>query len=90
LNPSQSAYDADLTDAEWEHLVPLVPAIKSGGRPPEHSCREILNGIFYAVRSGGAWKLLPHSRRESPPVFWAILHASTEIFPEKYCRHGIL
>jgi len=59
-NPSRTSYDTDLTDAEWERLVPLVPAVKSGGRPPQHSRREILNGIFDAVRSGGAWHLLPH------------------------------
>jgi transposase len=53
-------YDTDLTDREWEQLKPLVPLAKPGGRPPIHSRREILNGIFYAVRSGCAWKLLPH------------------------------
>jgi transposase len=37
-----------------------VAPTKAGGRPPKHSRREILNGIFYAVRSGGAWKLLAH------------------------------
>ena len=60
MTPSRTAYDTDLTDTEWESLVPLVPRSKAGGRPPKHSRREILNGIFYAVRSGGAWKLLPH------------------------------
>jgi transposase len=74
LNPSRTSYDTDLTDAEWEQLVPLVPPAKAGGRPPKQSRREILNGIFYAVRSGGAWKLLPH---DLPPwrtvyhYFWA-------------------
>ena len=60
LNPSRTSYDTDLTDAEWEQLAPLVPPVKPGGRPPQHSRREILNGIFYAVRGGSAWKLLPH------------------------------
>jgi putative transposase len=60
LNSLRNAYETDLTDAEWEQLAPLVPVAKSGGRPPKHSRREILNGIFSAVRSGGAWKPLPH------------------------------
>jgi putative transposase len=60
LTLSRTAYDTDLTDAEWEQLEPLVPAARPGGRPAKHSRREILNGIFYAVRSGSAWKLLPH------------------------------
>jgi transposase len=54
------SYDSDLTDAEWSRLEPLVPAPKHGGRPAKHTRREILNGICYAIRSGGAWKMLPH------------------------------
>ena len=54
------SYDSDLTDAEWSRLEPLVPAPKHGGRPAKHTRREILNGICYAIRSGGAWKLLSH------------------------------
>jgi Putative transposase of IS4/5 family (DUF4096) len=52
------SYDSDLTDAEWSRLEPLVPAPKHGGRPAKHTRREILNAICYAIRSGGAWKLL--------------------------------
>ena len=70
----RQAYDTDLTDAEWNRLEPLVPAPKPGGRPPKHTRREIVNGICYAIRSGGAWKLLPH---DLPPwrtvyhYFWS-------------------
>jgi putative transposase len=60
VNPSRTSYDSDLTDVEWEQLAPLVPPVKLGGRPPKYSRREILNGIFYVTRSGGAWHLLPH------------------------------
>jgi len=71
---SRSPYDTDLTDAEWNQLEPLVPAPKPGGRPAKHARREILNAIFYIVRSGSAWKLLPH---DLPPwrtvyhYFWS-------------------
>src|SRR3954468_2164682 len=76
----RTPYDTDLTDPEWEHLKPLVPVVKPGGRPPIHSRREILNGIFYAVRSGCAWKLLPH---DLPPwrtvyhYFWSWRRSGT-------------
>ena len=75
--PYRQAYDTDdtdLSDAEWDRLEPLVPAAKPGGRPPKHTRREIVNGICYAIRSGGAWKLLPH---DLPPwrtvyhYFWS-------------------
>lgn len=53
-------YPTDITDAEWCSLEPLLPTPKPGGRPRLHSVREILNGILYIVRSGCAWRLLPH------------------------------
>ncbi len=57
-------YPTDLSDAEWMILEPLIPAAKSGGRPPKWTRRQILDGIFYLVRSGCHWRLLP---REFPP-----------------------
>lgn len=56
----RKAYPSDLSDAEWEIIEPLIPPAKPGGRPRKHDMREILNGIFYFLRSGCAWRLLPH------------------------------
>src|SRR5215467_4957626 len=56
----RGAYRTDLSDAEWACLAPHVPAPKPGGRPAKHSRRELLNAIFYVIRSGGAWRLLPN------------------------------
>ncbi len=41
-------------------LPPLIPPAKPGGRPRSVKMRQILNGIFSILRSGGAWRLLPH------------------------------
>ena len=54
------AYQSDLSDAEWSFLEPHLPAPTAAGRPKTHSTREILNAIFYIVRGGCAWRLLPH------------------------------
>ncbi|PON11053.1 hypothetical protein C2W62_46840, partial [Candidatus Entotheonella serta] len=48
------------SDAEWGVLQPLVPADKPGSQPEKYAKRDILNGIFYSLRSGCAWRLLPH------------------------------
>jgi putative transposase len=61
---SRRPYATDLTDEEWWILKPLVPQAKPGGRPRTHKTRELLDAIFYAVRAGCAWRLLPH---EFPP-----------------------
>jgi putative transposase len=56
-------YPTDLTDEEWNQIRSLVPAPKSGkgkrGRPIKQDRRSLLNAIFYVVRSGCAWRLLP-------------------------------
>ena len=64
------SYSTDLSDAEWECLELYVPAPNKRGRPKTHSTREILNAIFYVLKSGCAWRLLP---RDFPPwetVYW--------------------
>ena len=57
---SRQAYPTDLNDTEWSQIAQLLPQAKKTGRPREHTYREILNAIFYIVRSGCAWRLLPH------------------------------
>ena len=54
------AYPSDVTDEEWAVLEPLIPAAKPGGRPQEIERREIVNGIFYVLRSGCPWRMIPH------------------------------
>ena len=57
---TRRTYPTDLSDKEWEILEPLVPKAEPGGRPRAHQTRELLDAIFYVVRGGCAWRLLPH------------------------------
>jgi len=56
----RKAYQSDLSDAEWSCLESHLPAPKATGRPKMHATREILNAIFYVVRGGCPWRLLPN------------------------------
>lgn len=56
----RTSYPSDLSDNEWKVLEPLIAVAKPGGRPRTADMREILNSIFYVLRSGCAWRLLPH------------------------------
>lgn len=56
-------YASDLSDEEWAILEPLIPAAKPGGRPRRINMREAMNGIFYLVKTGCQWRMLP---REFP------------------------
>ena len=62
-------YSTDLTDREWAVLRPLLPSAKPGGRPRSSDLRQILNAIFYVLRSGCPWRLLP---RDFPP--WSTVY----------------
>src|SRR3990170_3766321 len=52
-------YETDLTDAEWALIEPLMPKPLARGRPREWPLREVMNAIFYVLRGGVAWRLLP-------------------------------
>ena len=53
-------YPTDLSDAEWTRLRSYLPAPKAQGRPRTHSLRDVLDAIFYVLKSGCHWRLLPH------------------------------
>jgi len=56
-------YSTNLTDAAWMLLAPLLPAARIGGRPRTTDLRSVVNAIFYLLRTGCQWRLLP---REFP------------------------
>jgi transposase len=56
-------YTSDLSEAEFALIFPLLLLPKRRGRKP--SCaRELLNALFYLIRSGCPWRLLP---KDFPP-----------------------
>lgn len=77
-------YPTDLSDTEWTILEPLVPAPKPGGRPAKHERREIINAIRYVLRSGGAWRLLPH---DFPP--WKTVYHYFRLWREDGTWHAM-
>jgi transposase len=61
VNPAGlKTYPSDLRDEEWAVLDPLIPRARKAGRPEQYAKRAILNAIFYLVRSGCAWRMLPN------------------------------
>ena len=60
---STSSMITDLTDAAWALIAPMLPAARPGGRPRKINIRAVLNAIFYLLRTGCQWRLLP---REFP------------------------
>ncbi|WP_053715929.1 IS5 family transposase [Saccharothrix sp. NRRL B-16348] len=50
---------ADLTDAQWAVLQPLLPVGRKPGRPPKWSKRQLIDGIRWRVRAGTPWRDVP-------------------------------
>jgi hypothetical protein len=57
-------YPTDLSDTEFRHIEEHLPTANQRGRPRIHAPRELLNAVFYVLKSGCPWRLLP---REFPP-----------------------
>jgi transposase len=75
---NRRAYPTDLTEAEWEQIMPLLP---SSERKRKHSLREVVNALFYQVRGGASWRMLPH---DFPP--WETVYG----FFNRWGKQGVL
>jgi hypothetical protein len=63
----EKPYPTDLSDEEWNYIEPHVPLPQGHGRPRIHSPREILDAIFYVLRSSCQWRLRVRLRRDPQP-----------------------
>lgn len=64
-------YPGELTDKEWDLIRAIIEKTASPrGRKPKYGKRTMINAIFYLIRSGCSWRLLP---QDFPP--WQAVYA---------------
>lgn len=81
-------YETDLTDAEWAVIAPHLPAQRCG-RPRVWPMREIVNALFYVLRGGVGWRLLPSDLPPKSSVYgWFQLFRDRGIFEK--INHALL
>ena len=56
-------YPSDVTDEQWALIEPHIP-VYPGGRPRKTDVRDVVNAVFYILRTGCQWRYLP---RDFPP-----------------------
>src|SRR5437588_11926644 len=56
-------YPSDVTDAQWRLIEGLIP-VYPGGRPRKTDLRDVVDAIFYVLRTGCQWRYLP---KDFPP-----------------------
>jgi hypothetical protein len=52
-------YASDCTDKEWSIIVSYLDQAPGPGRKRTVNLREVVNAIFYRVRTGCQWRMLP-------------------------------
>lgn len=57
------SYPSDVIDAQWALIEPLIP-VYLGGRPRKTDLRDVVDAVFYILRTGCQWRYLP---KDFPP-----------------------
>ena len=67
--PARKPYPSDVTDAEWEFLVPYLALMREDAPQRAYDLRDLFNAVRYVVKTGCQWRFLPH---DFPP--WAAVY----------------
>jgi transposase len=66
----RARYPSDTSDEQWALIEPLLPEVKTGGRPEKHPRRAVVDAILYVVRTGCSWRQLPADFPPWQTVYW--------------------
>jgi transposase len=72
MNTQRKPYPSDVSDPEWCFVAPSLTLMSLDAPQRDHDLREVFNGLRWLVRSGSAWRMLPH---DLPP--WAAVYQQT-------------
>ena len=54
-----TSYPSDVTDEQWEFLLPYLTLMKEDAPQRGHALRDVFNALRYVVRTGVQWRYLP-------------------------------
>ena len=60
MEATRKSYPSDVSDAEWELLVPFLTLMREDAPQREHPLRDLFNAMRYVVRTGCQWRYVPH------------------------------
>src|SRR5688500_16711053 len=70
---TRKPYPSDVSDEEWEFVDPHLALVREDAPQRDHDLREVLNGLRWVVRTGSAWRYMPH---DLPP--WEAVYQQTQ------------
>src|ERR1035437_6834662 len=60
MNTTRKSYPSDVSDAEWEFLLPYLTLMRANAPQRTHDMREVFDATRYVVKTGCQWRMLPH------------------------------
>jgi transposase len=77
---NRKPYPSDVSDEEWAFVAPYLALVREDALQRTHDLREVLNGLRWIVRTGSAWRYMPH---DLPP--WEAVYQQTR----RWLRAGV-
>jgi transposase len=80
MNEKRKSYPSDVSDEEWSFCVNYLTLMTEDSPQRDYPLREVFNALRYLVRTGGAWRMLPH---DLPP--WSVVYQQTQRWIKAGC-----
>lgn len=61
---ARKPYPTDVTDEQWAFVEPYLTLMRTDAPQRHHHLRDVLNALFWLVRTGGQWRMMPN---DMPP-----------------------
>ncbi len=82
---THKSYPSDVSDAEWQFVVPYLCLLPEDAGQRVHNLRDIFDALRWMVRSGSPWRYLP---KDFPP--WAMVYQQTRRWIAAGCFEAIV
>lgn len=69
---TRKSYPSDVSDEEWAFVAPYLALVREDAPQRDHDLREVFNALRWIVRTGSAWRYMPH---DLPP--WEAVYQQT-------------
>lgn len=70
---TRKSYPSDVSDEEWAFVAPYLALVREDAPQRAHDLREVFNALRWIVRTGSAWRYMPH---DLPP--WEAVYQQTQ------------
>ena len=82
---THNPYPSDVSDPEWEFVVPYLCLLPEGAGQRVHNLRDVFDALRWLVRSGAPWRYLP---KDFPP--WEMVYQQTRRWLAAGCFEAIV